>query len=83
MISNELGHYLLEELKEDLSISPYSLSVDNVTVHETNSCGLKVRYLKEFGKVRKGPGYEATIKRRKIVNKMTGISYLHMKTAPP
>ena len=77
MISNELGHYLLEELKKDLSVSPYSLSVDNVTVHGTNICGLKVRYLKEFDEVIKGPGYETTVKRRKIVNKMTGISYLH------
>ena len=76
-ISNELGNCLLEELKEDLSNSPYSLSVDNVTAHGTSICGLKVRYLKEYEESFKGPnGLQATITRRKIENKIIGIKYL-------
>ena len=76
-ISNELRHCLLEELKEDLSNSPYSLSLDNVTVNGTNICGLKVRYLKEYEEKLKGSnGLQTTIKRRKIENNIIGIKYL-------
>ena len=76
-ISNDLGHCLLEELKNDISNTPYSLSLDNVTVCGKNICGLKVRYLKEYEEKFKGPtGLQTTIRRRRIENNIIGITYL-------
>jgi len=47
LVSRSVGKILVEDLKEDLRSSPYSLTIDNSTVAKKNITALKVKYLKE------------------------------------
>lgn len=60
--------FLYEQLKEDLTLSKYSLCVDNSTVGKTSVCALEVRYLKQF--------IDNDKLRTKIQNRIIGIKYL-------
>ena len=68
-IARSFGDFLLEELKNDLEKSPYSLSLDNSTVAKKQICALKVRYLKEFVDDQKN-------ERWKLQSKIIGLKYL-------
>jgi len=68
-VSNCFGSSIIDQIKEDLSISPFSLTVDNVTAGGKSMCGLQVRYLKQYGE-------ESGITRTKIENRIIGIKYL-------
>jgi hypothetical protein len=76
-LCNELGNFLLEDLKSDLMTTNYSLSLDNVTFGGQSICGLKVRYIKQVEEKIKGTlNQEALIKKSQIKNKVIGIKYI-------
>ncbi len=62
-VSNLLGNYFLAQLRQELEISPYSMSLDSATIDGKSYAALKVRYI-QFGKDQK----EAM-----IINKIAGI----------
>jgi len=68
-VANCFGTSLLDQLKEDLSASPFSLAVDNVTLGGKNICGLQVRYLKQYAG-------ESDILNIKLENRIIGIKNL-------
>ena len=73
LVARCFGKILLEELKNDLEESPFSLSLDNSTIARINICALKVCYLKQFED-------EKGFKRTHIQNKILGIKYLKEST---
>jgi len=46
--TNCIGNSLLKEIKDNISLNPFSLCVDNVTVSGTSILGIQVKYLKEY-----------------------------------
>lgn len=68
-ISAAFGTCLIENIKEDLASSRYSLSIDNATVGDKSICGLKVRYLKEITD-------DDGLSNFHIENKIIGLKYL-------
>lgn len=63
------GHFLINELKKDLELSPFSLSIDNSTIAKKTICALKVRFLKKSLD-------ENGIRRNYLQSKLIGIKYL-------
>jgi len=65
---------LIEQLKNDLSSSPFSLIVDNVTATGKSICGMQVKYLKHYID-------EMQVQRTSIENRVIGLKYLECSSS--
>ena len=68
-VANMFGRSIIEQIKEDLIQSPFSLTVDNVTVASKSICGLQVKYFKQYFD-------EENLRRTSIENRIIGLKYL-------
>ena len=68
-VSNIFGKSLIEEITQDLSNGPFSVTIDNVTVSGKSICGLQVKYLKKYLD-------EEGLQRSSIENRIIGLKYL-------
>ena len=68
-VTRLFGDHILQEIKEDLMVSPFSIIVDNVTVSGENICAFKARYIKRY---QDKEGFT----RSKIENRLIGLKYL-------
>ena len=68
-MANCFGDSLIEQLKNDLAQSPFSLTLDNVTLAGKSICGLQVRYLKQYTT-------EENVFKTCIENRIVGIKHL-------
>lgn len=71
-VINCFGAFYQEKLKEYLSESKYSVSIDNACISKTNICAIKARFLRDIPKTDMEP-----IPRIVIENKLIGLKYLN------
>ena len=68
-MANCFGDCIIEQIKDDISQSPFSLTLDNVTLAGKSICGLQVKYLKKYIS-------EGNMQRTSIENRMIGLKHL-------
>jgi len=73
-VAKFFGKTFIEQLKKDLSSSPFSLTVGNVTATGKNICGMQVKYLKHYTD-------EMQVLRTTIENRVIGLKYLECSSS--